>query len=59
MNIKIDSRCVKEGDTFIAIRGINNDGHKYDKCDGELSEYLELYQHFSFWYICCRMWIVY
>ena len=29
MNIKIDSRCVKEGDTFIAIRGINDDGHKY------------------------------
>jgi len=29
MNIKIDSRKVKEGDTFIAIRGINNDGHKY------------------------------
>ena len=29
MNIKIDSRNVKEGDTFIAIRGLNNDGHKY------------------------------
>ena len=29
MNIKIDSRKVKEGDTFIAIREINNDGHKY------------------------------
>ena len=29
MNIKIDSRKVKKGDTFIAIRGINNDGHKY------------------------------
>ena len=29
MNIKIDSRCVKEGDTFIALRGINDDGHKY------------------------------
>lgn len=29
MNIKIDSRKVKDGDTFIAIRGINNDGHKY------------------------------
>jgi len=29
MNIKIDSRCIKEGDTFIALRGINNDGHKY------------------------------
>ena len=29
MNIKIDSRKVKYGDTFIAIRGINNDGHKY------------------------------
>ena len=29
MNIKIDSRCVCDGDTFIAIRGINDDGHKY------------------------------
>lgn len=29
MNIKIDSRKVKEGDTFIALRGINNDGHNY------------------------------
>ena len=29
MNIKIDSRKVKEGDTFIALRGVNNDGHKY------------------------------
>ena len=29
MNIKIDSRKVKQGDTFIAIREINNDGHKY------------------------------
>ena len=29
MNIKIDSRKVKEGDTFIALRGINSDGHKY------------------------------
>ena len=29
MNIKIDSRKISEGDTFIAIRGINNDGHNY------------------------------
>lgn len=29
MNIKIDSRKIKKGDTFIAIREINNDGHKY------------------------------
>ena len=29
MNIKIDSRKVVEGDTFIALRGINNDGHNY------------------------------
>ena len=29
MNIKIDSRKVKEGETFIALRGINNDGHDY------------------------------
>ena len=29
MNIKIDSRKVNEGDIFVALRGINNDGHKY------------------------------
>ena len=29
MNIKIDSRKIVEGDTFIAIREINGDGHKY------------------------------
>ena len=29
MNIKIDSRKVVRGDTFIAIREINGDGHKY------------------------------
>ena len=29
MNIKIDSRKVIEGDTFIALRGINDDGHKH------------------------------
>jgi len=29
MNIKIDSRKINKGDTFIAIRGENNDGHKY------------------------------
>ena len=29
MHIKIDSRKVKKGDTFIALRGINDDGHKY------------------------------
>ncbi|MBQ2947160.1 MAG: UDP-N-acetylmuramoyl-L-alanyl-D-glutamate--2,6-diaminopimelate ligase [Bacilli bacterium] len=29
MNIKIDSKKVNIGDTFIALRGINNDGHKY------------------------------
>ena len=29
MNIKIDSRKVKNGDTFIALRGINSDGHYY------------------------------
>jgi len=27
--IKTDSRCIKKGDTFIAIRGLNDDGHKY------------------------------
>ena len=31
MKIKIDSRKVVKGDTFIAIRGINEDGHKYIK----------------------------
>ena len=29
MNIKIDSRCVKEGDTFLALRGYKNDGHDF------------------------------
>lgn len=29
MNIKIDSRKVNKGDTFIAIRGIEDDGHNY------------------------------
>ena len=27
--IKCDSRKVKQGDTFIALKGINEDGHKY------------------------------
>ena len=27
--IKIDSNKVVLGDTFIAIRGVNDDGHKY------------------------------
>ena len=29
MNIKIDSRKVNSGDTFIALRGINKDGHEF------------------------------
>lgn len=29
MNIKVDSRKVKNNDTFIAIRGISSDGHSY------------------------------
>lgn len=29
MKIKIDSRKVEKGDTFIALRGIDNDGHNY------------------------------
>ena len=29
MNIKIDSRKINKGDTFIALRGINNDGHNF------------------------------
>ena len=31
MNIKIDSRKVNKGDTFIALRGIDDDGHNYIK----------------------------
>ena len=31
MNIKIDSREIKKGDTFIALRGIRDDGHRYIK----------------------------
>jgi len=29
MNIKLDSRKIKKGDTFIAIKGISRDGHDY------------------------------
>ena len=29
MNIKTDSRKIVEGDTFIAIKNVNNDGHNY------------------------------
>ena len=29
INIKTDSRKVKNGDTFIAIRGVDRDGHDY------------------------------
>lgn len=29
MNIKVDSRKVKEGDIFVAIKGIDHDGHDY------------------------------
>ena len=29
LNIKIDSRKVNEGDTFVAIVGANVDGHDY------------------------------
>lgn len=29
MNIKVDSRKVKEGDIFVALKTLNNDGHKY------------------------------
>ena len=31
LNIKIDSRKIKPGDTFVAIRGIELDGHDYIK----------------------------
>ena len=29
MKIKVDSRKVEKGDTFIALRGVDNDGHNY------------------------------
>ena len=29
MKIKVDSRKVEKGDIFIALRGIDNDGHNY------------------------------
>ena len=29
MNIKTDSRKVKKGDTFVALKTLNNDGHEY------------------------------
>ena len=31
MNIKVDSRKVVKGDTFVAMRGVNSDGHSYIK----------------------------
>ena len=29
INIKIDSRKIKQGDTFVALRGATVDGHDY------------------------------
>ena len=29
INIRSDSRKVKKGDTFVALRGISSDGHDY------------------------------
>src|SRR5574344_1809683 len=29
MNIKVDSRKVVKGDIFVALRGVDNDGHNY------------------------------
>ena len=29
LNIKVDSRKVKKGDIFIALRGVSSDGHDY------------------------------
>ena len=29
INIKVDSRKVKEGDTFVALRGLTSDGHEF------------------------------
>ena len=29
INLKTDSRKVKKGDTFIAIKNVNTDGHDY------------------------------
>lgn len=31
MNVKIDSRKIEKGDTFVALRGIDHDGHAYIK----------------------------
>lgn len=31
MNVKIDSRKIEKGDTFVALRGIDHDGHAYLK----------------------------
>ena len=29
MNVKIDSRKIEKGDTFVALRGVDNDGHNF------------------------------
>ena len=29
MNIKTDSRRCKEGDIFVALRGVEGDGHRF------------------------------
>ncbi len=29
MNLKVDSRKIQKGDTFLALRGVDNDGHNY------------------------------
>lgn len=31
MKLKVDSRKIKQGDTFLALRGVDNDGHNYIK----------------------------
>ena len=47
--IRSDSRKVLKGDTFIALRGINNDGHKYilDAIDKGASKIIAEYGSYS------------
>ena len=29
MNLKVDSRKINKGDTFVALRGVDLDGHQF------------------------------
>ena len=58
INIKSDSRKVKKGDIFIALKGINSDGEQYvnnaikngeHKEWGEVSELLYLFHNGRKW----------